>query len=256
LRTLVLTVSYDGRPYAGWQEQPNVPTVQGLLQSAISKIIGYPVIIGGSGRTDSGVHATEQCAHLELPDEFDLPCEKLIRAINYYLPYDIAVNRLAIVNFKFHSRFDAISRQYKYYVHTRKDIFKRHHSYYCKFPLNFDTLSKSAEIFLGVNDFTTFSKYNPDLTHNLCRVTHSKWEEIQKDELVYTIQANHFVYGMVRSLVGSMIVTARGKRDIDDLKFSLDLKDRKLNSPLAPAHGLFLTKVEYPDDIKFDWIYY
>jgi tRNA pseudouridine38-40 synthase len=251
MRTLILLIEYDGGNYAGWQYQANALTIQECIENALGKIVKYPVRIIGAGRTDAGVHARGQVAHAIIPDDFPVPEEKIAIALNSNLPGDIRIGAAKIVDEDFHARFDAIAREYSYNLITKESVFSRHFRTFYKYHINTDILVKSADIFIGKHDFTTFSKFNEEYKNYTCNVEKCYWEQINQDYWILTIKSDRFVYGMVRSLVGAMLDAARGKRSIDELKNALSRCDRSLASQLAPPQGLILEWVYYPEDRRY-----
>jgi tRNA pseudouridine38-40 synthase len=249
MRTLALSIRYDGTKYSGWQVQKNAPTVQQYIENAIEKISGKRYNSVAAGRTDAGVHALGQVVSIDLKDEFNIPENKILYALNTRLPFDIQINAARIFDCKFHARFDAQFREYKYYLSNKYNVFDRYYCAYIKFPFEKELLFESAEIFKVKTDFTTFSKFNPDNNNPICNVVESKWIQVEENKFVYTVKSNHFLYGMVRSVVGAMVEIARNKRNLDDVIKSLYLKDRNLNSSLVKPNGLFLNKVYYKEEI-------
>ncbi len=242
-----LSIQYDGTKYAGWQYQPNAMTIQQRIEEALYRITGQNLKIVGAGRTDSGVHSRAQIANFRFEQNLKLNDWQLVKAFNHFLPKDIRINKITAVDEDFHSRFSALFREYSYTLTTKQTVFHRDFVYSCRFPLDIELLFDSAQIFRGNTDFTTFSKINPDLINPICDVRVCEWK--QKDDYLFelNIKSNHFLYGMVRSIVGAMINIARNKQRIEDVKKYLELKDRSLNSHLAEAKGLVLEKIYYPD---------
>ncbi|MFA5512444.1 MAG: tRNA pseudouridine(38-40) synthase TruA [Candidatus Kapaibacterium sp.] len=249
LQTVVLVIQYDGTAYSGWQIQKNADTIQNQIQNAIQIVCGNNYNIIAAGRTDAGVHAQMQVASFQITDDFRLPEEKIKYALNSKLPHDIRIIKAFIHKGDFHARFDAVSREYRYYLSKKYDVFHRRYVSFIKYPFDTELLIRSAEIFMRKDNFTTFSKFNPDNHNPICNVDQCKWEHIEPDVLVLTVRADHFLYGMVRSLVGTMIDIARGKRSREEVDSAFRKHDRNLNSPLAPPQGLFLNRVDY-DKIK------
>lgn len=242
---LILEIEYDGTHYSGWQKQKNAITIQGEIEKAIAEITGIDLSLIGAGRTDAGVHARGQVAHAKLDSEIRISSEQLPLAINSKLNYDIRIKKAIFSEDKFHARFDALAREYSYTLVTKYSVFNRHFCTHVRYPLDAERLIQSAEIFLTKDDFTTFSKHNDDIQNNVCDVSLSRWDIIDAGTFRYTIRANHFLYGMVRSLVGAMLDISRGKRDASEVSHALLLRDRALQSPLADARGLILEKVYY-----------
>lgn len=252
MQTLILQIQYDGTNYSGWQTQPNAVTIQGKICDAFAKIglDDFPLI--AAGRTDAGVHARNMTASSALTDKFPIPEDKICRALNSCLPKDIRIVDALICEGKFHARFDALSREYSYHLLTKADALKGRYAYYSPFRLDIAKLFQAAAIFRGVHDFTSFSKRNDELTCNICRIEKCYWEKQDEHHYVLRIKSTHFLYGMVRSLVGAMIDAARGKRSLQEITLALASLDRSLNSPLAPANGLIFEKADYKT--KFDLI--
>jgi len=247
-RRLVLLVEYDGTKYAGWQRQHNALAVQEVLEKTVGDIAGSAVNVIGAGRTDAGVHAAGQVAHCIIPDSFTIPHRKIAVALNTRLPNDIRVIAAVITDRPFHARFDASAREYSYALSLSQSVFYRHYTWQPRSNINIGLLHRTAEVFLGSHDFTTFSKLNNDTGSYICAIESSAWRRIDHDHLIYTVRADRFVYGMVRSLVGAMVEVAREKRTVEDVEQSLARADRSLNSPLAPARGLVLKRIHYPDN--------
>ncbi|MBX3042106.1 MAG: tRNA pseudouridine(38-40) synthase TruA [Candidatus Kapabacteria bacterium] len=245
MKTLALKIEYDGTNYAGWQVQKNALTVQEVLESCIEAVFGIKLPTIAAGRTDSGVHALGQVVSINLESEISIPQEKILVAINSKLPLDIRIIESKIFDEKFHARFDAQFRQYKYILTTEYNLFRRNHISYIKYPINPDRLYSIANIFKRKTDFTSFSKYNPDNNNPVCDVTVCNWTESATNVYELNIRANHFLYGMVRSIVGNMIDFARNKKTELDIEKGFEIFDRNQNSPLAPPQGLYLEKVFY-----------
>lgn len=246
-QTLVLGIQYDGTLYAGWQKQPNALAVQEVIENAILELTGINFSVIAAGRTDAGVHARNMITHTCMKSEITIPQDKIAIAINSLLPNDIRINFVRIIDGKFHARFDALKREYTYNLLTEYNVFQSRYAYFYKFPIDKEILFESGKIFVRKADFTTFSKHNPDLNNPICDVDICEWSAISNVHFQLRIRSNHFLYGMVRSLVGAMLDAARGKRAITELVEALLKCDRHLSSPLAPAQGLFFEKAYYPE---------
>jgi tRNA pseudouridine38-40 synthase len=249
IRTLALKIEYDGTRYGGWQIQPNTISIQSEIKSALKKLTDFEFIVTGAGRTDAGVHARGQVASIRIDNNFHIPESKISLAINSVLPEDIKIICAKIINNDFHARFDAIAREYSYFIHLKEDVFKRNYSLLYKYPFDFNILRESAEVFTGEHNFTTFSKFNSSTVNYVCNVEIAKWDKINDFSYRFTIKSDRFVYGMVRAIVGAMLDASRGKRTINDLRDTLLKCDRSYISPLAQPHGLFLEKIYYPEEI-------
>ena len=251
-KTLILNIQYDGTNYSGWQKQPNARTVQETLENALMQICGKEIKIMGAGRTDAGVHARNMTAHGNIDDSFTIPENKITAALNANLPYDININNSIVYQGEFHARFDAVMREYTFNIITKPDVFKQRFAAYYKFAFDENLLFESAQIFLKKTDFTTFSKYNPDINNPVCNVDICEWTKIADCHYMLRIRANHFLYGVVRALTGAMLDCARGKRTKEELETALLLKDRSLASPLISPQGLIFEKAYYPVEYGID----
>lgn len=243
-----LLIAYDGTKYSGWQVQSNSSSIQSLIQTALSCALRKKTDVTGSGRTDRGVHALEQCAHFTFGEELDLP--KLLHSLNGLLPSDIRVLSLSVVPPTFHARYSATGKIYRYHLHTGKvqSPFKRLYSYHLPYPINLELLTQAAKFFLGERDFTSFSHEAHRGSAARGGVRHLRRLEIiaKEGELILEFEANGFLYKMVRNIVGTLLDVARGKLPIESIPAILAAKDRKKASATAPPHGLFLVKVIYP----------
>ena len=240
-----IELSYKGTDYHGWQVQPNATSIQSEINKAISTIFNTEIEVTGAGRTDAGVHAKQMFAHFDLLEEFDI--SQTISKLNGVLPKDIAIINIYKVNDNAHSRFDAISRTYHYYLIQQKNSFKQD-TYLIHKSLNVIAMNKACSFLLGEQDFTSFSKANTQNITNNCNVMLVKWEQIE-DELVFTIQADRFLRNMVRAIVGTLLKVGEGKMSVEDIKVIIAKKDRCSAGVSVPSHALFLSKVEYPKHI-------
>ncbi|GAA4271261.1 tRNA pseudouridine(38-40) synthase TruA [Aquimarina gracilis] len=239
-----LELSYDGTPYHGWQRQPNAISVQEVLEDSLSTILRTKTEIVGAGRTDTGVHAKQIMAHFDFENE--LNDEDLSYKLNSILPLEIAIRSVFRVNEEAHARFDAISRSYEYHVNFTKDPFVINKSYYLKKTLDLDLMNKAAKLLLNYTNFKCFSKSKTDVKTYNCTITEAFWES-NKDKIVFKISANRFLRNMVRAIVGTLIEIGEHKLDLDDLVDIIKSEDRGRAGYSVPAHGLYLTKVEYPE---------
>lgn len=249
--TLALHIEYDGSDFCGWQIQPNGRTVQQELADVLKSFLGIEQNPTGAGRTDSGVHARQMTATVDVENQLIIPEEKLAKALNTQLPEDIRIHAAKLFDAKFNARFDAIAREYSYHLTKYPIAIERKHVVHYKYPFDEEKLLQSAGVFLGEHDFTTFSKHNPETKNNLCTIEKCEWNVVGEGRYRLEIKANRFVYGMVRSLTGAMLDTARGKSSIEELNSKLEAKDRKLSPPLAPARGLIFEKAYYPSEFSF-----
>jgi len=260
-----LTLAYDGTPYHGWQIQPNLPTIQGLLSDAIHRTVGERVLPQGSGRTDAGVHALAQVASFILAAP--IPAASLHRALNRCLPPSIRVLAAEVVPPGFHARHSALGKTYEYRIFPLEPQTLNHESlvesicpptlapyvWPCPWPLDLDALKQSAAHILGTHNFTTFAAVDPDLTHRtdsepqipIRTIIYSQWHA--KDGLlVYRVTANGFLHHMVRNLVGTFVQAGARRLDPSSIPALLAARNRAAAGPTAPASGLFLVSVDYP----------
>jgi len=243
LRNLKLTIEYDGTSYHGWQTQTkNLKTIQETIEKVLEKILQQKVKLIASGRTDKGVHALNQIANFKT--SFPITCDKLRKALNSLLPSDIVVKKIEEVDLSFHSRFCTKSKIYRYLILNRKypSAFLKDRAYFYPFPLNLNLMRKQAKFLKGRHNFKSFQikdKIERNPIRNIKRINISKRNNLIKIE----IEADGFLQGMVRSIVGTLLEIGRGKPL--DIKKILKAKDRKFSGPTAPACGLYLVKVKY-----------
>ncbi len=243
-----IILSYKGTHYNGWQVQPNGITVQGVLNERLTLILGEEINLTGAGRTDSGVHASGFVAHFDSSHPGLEQDQAFIRKINNFLPDDIAVHSLFPVTPEAHARFDATRRTYKYRILTEKDPFKNEFCWLLQYPLDVNVMNQAAEMLFCYTDFTSFSKLHTDVKTNNCIITNASWKQT-KNELIFTISANRFLRNMVRAIVSTLVDTGRKKIEIKDFKNIIESHDRGQASASAPAKGLHLVSIEYPETI-------
>lgn len=240
-------LSFDGTNYHGWQIQPNGASVQETLMKALSTFLRREIEVVGAGRTDAGVHARLMVAHFDFDTELD--GEVVTDKLNRLLPPDIAVYGVRRVKPEAHARFDATSRTYKYYIHTRKDPFCRGYSWRIFQPLDFERMNEAAQTLFDYTDFTSFSKLHTDVKTNNCRIMLARWEQMGDGEWVFTIRADRFLRNMVRAVVGTLVEVGRGKLTVDGFRRVIEEKNRCSAGTSVPGHALYLTDVSYPDDL-------
>ena len=240
-----IDLSYKGTAYHGWQNQPNAITVQEVLEKALSTLLGEQLSVVGAGRTDTGVHALQMIAHF---DYSELDTEQLAYKLNAFLPADISVQSVRQVPDDAHARFHALSREYKYYIHQKKDPFLTDSSYFFKPDLDVKAMNKAAEMLLDHKDFKCFSRSNTDVKTYHCDVDAAVWEQ-KGYELTFSIKANRFLRNMVRAVVGTLLDVGQHKMSLDDFRSVLDSDDRSKAGASVPAHGLFLTRIKYPESM-------
>ena len=240
--------SYNGKGYCGWQSQPNGESVQSVLEGAISLILRTETPVTGAGRTDAGVHALCMVAHFDaaeqLPDGF-------AGKLNSVLPKDIAVEKVVPVRNDAHARFDALSRTYHYFITPRKDPFFGEFSAKIHGDLDVEAMNKAAALLFDYEDFTSFSKLHTDVKTNNCRVMQAEFVP-HKEGWCFIIKADRFLRNMVRAVVGTLLEVGRGKMTLDGFRAVIEAKDRCKAGSSAPAQGLFLVDVAYPEAVFLD----
>lgn len=239
-----LEVSYKGTNYSGFQSQKNANTIQAEVEKAFQIILKENIELTGASRTDAGVHALQNYFHFDIETELS---SKLLYNLNAILPVDIAAKNLFKVKDDAHCRFDAISREYKYFIYKRKNPFLTDKAFYFPYPLDLDLMKQAADLIKGYTDFTTFSKRNTQVKTFECIIKESKWI-IEEECIVYNVIANRFLRGMVRALTATMLKLGREKMSIGDFKIIIDSKNCTLANFAVPSDGLFLIKVSYPDN--------
>jgi tRNA pseudouridine38-40 synthase len=234
-------VEYDGTCYGGWQRQHNAPSIQEALEKAFTTVTRMPCRIIGAGRTDAGVHARAQGAHIELDAAIDVSESEL--SVNALLPTDIAVYHLQPADEKFHARFSALSRRYRYSMCPRKRplLFKR--VWMVFYEVDWKRVEEDSAALIGTHDFSTFCATGSGVQHARCSVTHAGLSS-EGDLKIFTIEANRFVYTMVRSIIGTLVDIGRG-HITDSFADLLASRDRRRAGMTAPACGLVLDNVLY-----------
>ncbi|MVN90757.1 tRNA pseudouridine(38-40) synthase TruA [Mucilaginibacter aquatilis] len=260
LQRYFLELAYDGTRYHGWQVQPNAMSVQQKLNEALAVLLRQPVETIGAGRTDTGVHAKQLFAHLDVP-VIDLPAEAAVEevskqntkgrnslrleSLNALLPHDIAVKQIIPVHADAHARFDATQRSYEYHMHFDKDPFKQNNSWQVKGELDVEAMNHAAAIIMEYTDFSCFSKSNTQVFTNNCKVVRAQWLR-SKDGLVFHISADRFLRNMVRAIVGTCMMVGRHEIEPEGIRSIIESKNRSNAGTSVPACGLYLTEVRYP----------
>ena len=242
-----INLTYNGTNYCGWQVQPNGVTVQQRLQEALSTILRQPIEVVGAGRTDAGVHATGMVAHFDVVQPIN-DHVKLLRNLNSFLPQDIAIHHLTPVQPDAHARFDATARTYEYWVVQHKSPFQTQTACRMTQPLDFELMNQAAQLLFNYTDFTSFSKLHTDVKTNLCTIMRAEWQQ-RNDIWVFTIQANRFLRNMVRAIVGTLFEVGLHHITLEEFCQIIEAKDRGRAGHSVPAHALYLTKVDYPEEI-------
>jgi tRNA pseudouridine38-40 synthase len=280
--TYFIELSYLGTNYHGWQRQKNASSVQELLEEALSKVLNQKIEVTGSSRTDTGVHALQQFAHFSLGieghsqknreelDEEDhlrqkdipiLNVKKVTHQLNCLLPRDIAIKNLYQVQAGAHSRFDAISRTYQYWIIGEKNPFLINRALYLNIPLDIEILNKACVILQNNTNFKSFTKTKTQVNNYNCKIEYARWyhSEVIRDGLypdkyqtllpqvlVFEIKSNRFLRSMVRNIVGTMIEVGSNKISLEQFEQIISSRDVRLSGKCISPDGLYLTEVGYP----------
>lgn len=242
-------ISYDGTNYSGFQIQPQRRTIQGEIEKALMKMHkGEIICIEGSGRTDAGVHAKAQTFHFESP--LNLVEANWKKALNTLLPEDLYIHVVKSVPTTFHARFDAIEREYRYFIRREKerDVFKRLYAYQVPYPLNVNAIKEACHYLRGEHDFTTFSSAKATVKGTKVRRLSVVKCIDREQELEFVFRGNGFLYQMVRIMVGTLLDVGQGKLKPTDIPILFEKKDRMYAGPTAPPHGLYLWEVTYHEN--------
>lgn len=249
LRTWRLTLAYDGTQYAGWQTQANAKTLQATLEAALLRITGETISVAASGRTDAGVHALAQVVSFQSATH--LPAPALLRALNANLPEDMAVQEVALAAARFHARRDALRKRYRYVLEDGpvRDVFRRRYVWQMREPLDAEAMHRAARALVGTHDFRSFESHWPNRETSV-RTVYELSVRRQAPAAPHCVQveieADGFLYNMVRAIVGTLVEVGRGAQDEDWPAWVLAAQDRSVAGMTAPAQGLFLVRVEYP----------
>ncbi|MEO5948415.1 MAG: tRNA pseudouridine(38-40) synthase TruA [Chitinophagaceae bacterium] len=241
-----LELAYKGTNYSGFQSQRNANTVQAEVEKAFETIQREKILMTGSSRTDAGVHALQNYFHFDF--EGTIPHD-FVYKFNAILPPDIVVKKIMEVHPETHCRFDAITREYIYYIYRQKDPFLKETAFYFPYKLDVDAMKQAAAILKEYTDFTSFSKRNTQVKTFNCQIQESNWQ-FQDNTLTYKVLSNRFLRGMVRALTATMLKIGRGKLSVQDFRHIIEAKDCTKASFAVPAHGLFLIKVNFEEDFN------
>lgn len=245
---IALLIEYDGTDFAGWQIQPGVRTVQQEIENAFSLVLQEKIPITASGRTDSGVHALGLVAHTTMDDAMTMRLDKLAEALNGNTGRDVVIRSIRKVTDDFHARYSAVDREYRYTIFKRRTALYRNSSWFVWEKLDMASMKRAAFHVVGEHDFTSYSKRSDDVDHYRSIVDTCELEELDQS-MIFTIRANRFVRGMVRSLVGALVEVGKGK--LNEKRF-IELLDNPTEENrakyLAPAEGLTLWKIRYPKE--------
>jgi len=243
-----IDLSYFGKAYHGWQIQPNAISVQEEVERVLSTLLRSETKVVGAGRTDTGVHARQLIAHFDC-EALEDPDELCFRA-NAFLPKDIAFNAIYAVKDDAHARFDAVSRTYQYHISLSKDPFSVDLAYKAPTKPDVDLMNQAAQIMMEYQDFEAFSRTGSDVKTFICKLTQAHWV-VNDQGLIFTISADRFLRNMVRAVVGTLLEVGMGKCSLEQFRAIIESKDRSKAGASAPAHGLYLTAVNYPDNILY-----
>jgi pseudouridylate synthase I len=250
-------LSYDGSSFCGWQQQTDAKTIQESLQDALSTLLNEKVSVTGAGRTDSKVNAVNYTAHFDSNHQ-GLDAERFCYKTNAILPKGIRVHSITEAGPDFHARFDARQREYKYFIHRKKDPFMTAYSHLFTFPVDMEKMNRAAEVLLGQHDFSCFEKVGSDNKTSICTVTKARWESYVPDHvrmlgypceegdfMVFTISADRFLRNMVRAVVGSLLEIGRGRREEEWMTTLVQGGSRSDAGESVPGNALFLSSVKY-----------
>lgn len=245
VNNILLSIMYDGSAFHGWQIQKNALTVQEVFQDALYKVIGEKPDIKGSSRTDSGVHANEYC--ISLKTTHTIPPERLCAALNRYLPKQVAVTSARYVDGDFHARYSCKGKQYIYKIWNApvRNPFLEGYALHYWYPLDEKLLNEAARAFIGKHDFTSFCTLDARERGDFTRTVNDAHVERDGDMVCFTVEADGFLYNMVRIMVGTLLRVAQGKFLPSDIPAIIEAKDRSKAGPTAPPEGLYLNKVFY-----------
>jgi len=242
-----IELAYKGTHYHGWQRQSNGLSVQEVIEKALSTLLRRPIEIIGSGRTDAGVHAEQQFAHFEVEEPLTVT-GSFLHALNCTLPPDISIQAIFPVRDTDHARFTAFSRYYQYRIRQRKSPFLTDLVYVFRRDLDLDRMNEASALLLTHLDFQSFSKVRTNVSHFRCKIERAEWL-LEAGELTFHIKANRFLYGMVRTLVGTLLEVGQGRMTVAEFEQIILDRDRRKAGRSAPPNGLFLVEIGYPEDV-------
>ena len=243
--------AYDGTAFHGSQRQPNGVTIQETMEQALAMIFREEVPLTFAGRTDAGVHAREMYAHYDLTaPRHPIPDSRtLIFRLNGILPDSIAIFNIYPVTDDAHARFTAKLRTYEYHVIDHKDPFLLPYATRLRTPLNYAAMNEAAHYLIGRQDFASFCRTHTDVKTTICDLTQAEWKELGNGHAVFTISADRFLRNMVRAVVGTLFLVGQGKMTKEQFAEVITMQNRCSAGDSAPAQGLYLTHIEYPDEI-------
>ena len=251
---LFIELSYNGSPFHGWQRQPTSTSVQEEIETQLTRFLGERVPLMGCGRTDTGVHASYFVAHCDWPEASERAkrygdWEEAAWKLNGMLPNEIAIHRMVPVHPKAHARFDAIERGYVYRMHQMKSPFLLNHSARIYRKTDFARMQEACRYLIRKDDFAAFCKLGSDQGTTICDVREAKMVQINDQEWQFEIRADRFLRNMVRAIVGTLLDVGQGRREPEEIEAILSSGLRSEAGKSAPANGLFLCQVRYPESI-------
>ncbi len=252
IKNIRFNISYDGTRYQGWQKGSDGKTVEEVIEKILSRIYQHPITLQAASRTDAGVHAKGQVVNFLAPKEVDLT--KLLYSLNRLLPTDIFATQLVRAPDTFHPSLDAIEKEYRYYICNEQiqSPFHRLYSWHVYEDLNFKDIDKGMRILCGKHDFSSFCNHKPSHRYEhylreIFSIERIPMDEHEENRFCFILRGDSFLYRMVRNIVGTLIDVGLGKISTKDLEYILKAQDRKLAGVSAPAHGLFLQQIFYPE---------
>ncbi len=257
MRVIKMTLAYDGTAYSGWQVQANQSTLQGTVEAALAEVTGKPIRVIASGRTDAGVHALGQVVGFDTDSH--LSCAVLRRAVQRYLPSDVAVIEMVPADDAFHPIRDAIKKRYRYVLSDAEvhDVFSRQYCWQYPAPLSTGAMARAAEMLVGKHDFASFQSTGAPRESTVRKISHlsvKRQGNLERGEIWIEIEADGFLYNMVRAIVGTLAEVGRGGQSEGWCAEVLAACDRSQAGPTAPPQGLFLVSVDYETGLNSDTV--
>ena len=240
-----IEIAYNGTAYHGWQIQKNALSVQEFVNKVLSTLCRQDIETLGCGRTDTGVHARQLFAHVDIPADIDVLNPQFLLSMNSMLPFDIMVKRFIKVAPDAHARFDATMRSYQYHIHFIKDPFLHNLSWLLRDKPELALMNQAAAILMEYQDFSCFSKSNTKTLTNNCLIKRAEWVKTENG-IAFHISADRFLRNMVRAIVGTLIRVGKKEMEVEDIRKVIDSKNRSVAGESVAACGLYLTEVIYP----------